>query len=109
MLTFQAYFQRVLSSKTETIAMVLSFVACFGCIMMAIPAALIGAIAKSTDWSKAEYAKYSELDGTQLVEDDYKIVLPLVLQYLCPTIIAMIGKITGIGFLGDKRKNGEIC
>ena len=74
--------------------MVLSFVACFGCIMMAIPAALIGAIAKSTDWSKTEYAKYSELDGTQLVEDDYKIVLPLVLQYLCPTIIAVIGKIT---------------
>lgn len=45
---FQVYFQRVLSSKTAGRAQVLSYVAAFGCILMAIPPVLIGAIAKAT-------------------------------------------------------------
>ena len=45
---FQVYFQRVLSQKTPRRAQILSFVAGFGCIVMAVPAVLIGAIAKST-------------------------------------------------------------
>lgn len=42
------YFQRVLSSKTAGRAQVLSYVAAFGCLLMAIPPVLIGAIAKAT-------------------------------------------------------------
>lgn len=45
---WQAYFQRVLSSSSATYAQVLSFLAAFGCIVMAIPAILIGAIGAST-------------------------------------------------------------
>lgn len=45
---FQVYFQRVLSSKTSYGAQMLSYVAGFGCILMAIPPALIGAIARNT-------------------------------------------------------------
>lgn len=45
---WQVYFQRVLSSKTAGRAQVLSYVAAFGCILMAIPPVLIGAIAKAT-------------------------------------------------------------
>ena len=45
---FQVYFQRVLSSKTATGAEVLSYIAAVGCILMAIPPVLIGAVAKST-------------------------------------------------------------
>jgi high affinity choline transporter 7 len=45
---WQVYFQRVLSSKTAGRAQILSYVAAFGCILMAIPPVLIGAIAKST-------------------------------------------------------------
>jgi hypothetical protein len=45
---FKVYFQRVLSSKTAGRAQVLSFVAAFGCLLMAIPPVLIGAIAKAT-------------------------------------------------------------
>ena len=45
---WQVYFQRVLSSKTSSGAQKLSFVAGVGCIIMAIPPALIGAIAKNT-------------------------------------------------------------
>lgn len=44
----QVYFQRVLSSKSAMRAQVLSYVAAFGCIIMALPAVLLGAIASST-------------------------------------------------------------
>lgn len=44
----QVYFQRVLSSKTAGRAQILSYVAAFGCLAMAIPPVLIGAIAKAT-------------------------------------------------------------
>jgi solute carrier family 5 (high affinity choline transporter), member 7 len=47
-LRFQVYFQRVLSSKTAGRAQILSYVAAFGCLLMAIPPVLIGAIAKAT-------------------------------------------------------------
>lgn len=51
---WQVYFQRVLSSKTAGRAQVLSYVAALGCILMAIPPVLIGAIAKAT----REYITY---------------------------------------------------
>jgi len=45
---WQVYFQRVLSASSATYAQVLSFLAAFGCIIMAIPSVLIGAIGAST-------------------------------------------------------------
>ena len=45
---WQVYFQRVLSCKTPNKARVLSFVASFGCMFIAVPAILIGAIGAST-------------------------------------------------------------
>ena len=42
------YFQRVLSSKTAAGAELVSYIAAFGCFIMAVPPILIGAIAKST-------------------------------------------------------------
>ena len=42
------YFQRVLASGTKAHAQIASFVAAFGCIVMAIPSVLIGAIATTT-------------------------------------------------------------
>lgn len=45
---WQVYFQRVLSSKSAGRAQILSYVAAFGCILMAIPPVMIGAIAKAT-------------------------------------------------------------
>ena len=44
---WQVYFQRVLSCKTARKAQGLSLTASFGCILMAVPAVLIGAIAAS--------------------------------------------------------------
>ena len=45
---WQVYFQRVLSQKTAARAQLLSFLAAGGCLIMAIPAVLIGAIGHST-------------------------------------------------------------
>lgn len=55
----QVYFQRVLSSKTAGRAQVLSYVAAVGCIFMAIPPVLIGAIAKATGYLNSNFVVYN--------------------------------------------------
>lgn len=45
---WQVYFQRVLSSKSASQAQILSFVAAFGCFVMAIPPVIIGMVARAT-------------------------------------------------------------
>ncbi|KAI0229265.1 High-affinity choline transporter 1 [Lamellibrachia satsuma] len=85
---WQAYFQRVLSQKTPRRAQILSLVAGLGCIVMAVPAVLIGAIAKSTDWNATDYRYHGEVP---IPVENYKLVLPLVLQYLTPLPVAIIG------------------
>ncbi|CAL4128601.1 unnamed protein product, partial [Meganyctiphanes norvegica] len=44
---WQVYFQRVLSSKSSRQAVLLSYAASFGCFFLAVPAIMIGAIAKA--------------------------------------------------------------
>ena len=53
---WQAYFQRVLSAKSPSTARLLSFIAAFGCIAMAVPSILIGAVGYST--GKREVLNY---------------------------------------------------
>ncbi len=89
LLSVQVYFQRVLSSRTARTAQLLSFAAAFGCLFMAVPAVLIGAIAKSTNWNETDYARYYKVP---IEAENYKLVLPLVMQYLCPTVVGVIGK-----------------
>ncbi len=48
---WQVYFQRVLSSKSAQRAQLLSYVAAIGCIVMAVPPILIGAIGRSAGMS----------------------------------------------------------
>lgn len=45
---WQVYFQRVLSSKSAMKAQILSYVAAFGCIIMAVPPMIVGAVARVT-------------------------------------------------------------
>ncbi|CAC5422138.1 SLC5A7 [Mytilus coruscus] len=87
---WQVYFQRVLSAKTAANAQILSFVAAVGCIVMALPAVLIGAIATETDWNMTDYV---QVEGHSPVfeNDDVKLILPLVLQYLCPVWVSFFG------------------
>lgn len=88
---WQVYFQRVLSASTVRNAQVLSYVAAFGCVIMAIPSILIGAIATVTDWNQTAYAQVAGLNSTKIPDKDLNLILPLVLQYLTPTVVAFIG------------------
>ncbi|VDL62865.1 unnamed protein product [Nippostrongylus brasiliensis] len=89
---WQVYFQRVLSSRTSSGAQSLSFVAGVGCLVMAVPPALIGAIARNTDWRLTDYSPWN--NGTKveaIPEDKRNMVVPLVFQYLTPKWVAFIG------------------
>ncbi|XP_012675246.1 high affinity choline transporter 1 [Clupea harengus] len=83
---WQVYFQRVLSASSATYAQVLSFLAAFGCIVMAIPSVLIGAIGASTDWNQTSYGPIPPMENEQS-----DMILPIVLQYLCPSYISFFG------------------
>ncbi|UJR30115.1 hypothetical protein I4U23_017656 [Adineta vaga] len=84
---WQVYFQRVLSAKSAKKAMYLSFCAAVGCIVLAIPPVLIGAIAKSTDWNMTDYDINKDIRSPEAT----KLILPLVLLHLCPKFVAFIG------------------
>ncbi|CAF0917153.1 unnamed protein product [Rotaria sordida] len=84
---WQVYFQRVLSAKSAKKAMYLSFCAAVGCILLAMPPVLIGAIAKSTNWSMTDYDIKKDITSPEAT----KLILPLVLLHLCPKFIAFMG------------------
>ncbi|XP_049909949.1 high-affinity choline transporter 1 [Epinephelus moara] len=83
---WQVYFQRVLSASSATYAQVLSFLAAFGCLVMAVPSVLIGAIGASTDWNQTSYGAISPKEKEQA-----DMILPIVLQYLCPPFVSFFG------------------
>jgi high affinity choline transporter 7 len=78
---WQVYFQRVLASKDENTAVRLSLFAGFVCLIVAIPAIMIGIIGTGVeDWS---------IYGANLERND--LVLPYVIRYLTPTAVATVG------------------
>ncbi|PWA31132.1 hypothetical protein CCH79_00002881, partial [Gambusia affinis] len=83
---WQVYFQRVLSASSATYAQVLSVLAAFGCLVMAVPSVLIGAIGASTDWNQTTYGSIAPKD-----KDESDMILPIVLQHLCPPYISFFG------------------
>ncbi|XP_023673232.1 high-affinity choline transporter 1 [Paramormyrops kingsleyae] len=83
---WQVYFQRVLSASSATYAQVLSFLAAFGCLVMAVPSVLIGAIGASTDWNMTTYGAMPPME-----KDESDMILPIVLQHLCPPYISFFG------------------
>ncbi|XP_041483226.1 high affinity choline transporter 1-like [Lytechinus variegatus] len=83
---WQAYYQRALSAKSADHARYLSFAASIGCIIISIPAYIMGAVGASTDWNMTAI----NLNKT----DPYKtpeIVLPAVVQFLTPPVVAFLG------------------
>ncbi|XP_064479188.1 high-affinity choline transporter 1-like [Ornithodoros turicata] len=81
---WQVYFRRVLSSKTAEGAELLSYMAAFGCIFMAVPPVVIGAVAKVANFSAAGFESGWTLE-------DASLVLPLSLLYLSPSFVSAIG------------------
>ncbi|HMQ07382.1 MAG TPA: sodium:solute symporter family protein [Saprospiraceae bacterium] len=78
---WQVYFQRVLAAKSAGVAVRLSFFAGFICLLVAIPASIIGIIGSVTDWT----------DLGLPLPDQPAIILPHVMRYLTPTAIGTIG------------------
>ncbi|NXJ78832.1 SC5A7 protein, partial [Trogon melanurus] len=85
-ISWQTYFQRVLSIASPGQARLISYLSGLGCFSMAIPSVLIGAIAASTDWNQTSYGLPSPLE-----RGESAMILPLVLHYLCPTYISIAG------------------
>lgn len=83
---WQCYYQRVLSSKTSTRAVFLSFGGGLIALIMTVPSVLFGAIAKATDWESTAYGKTPSAECK-----DTGLVLPLCLQYLTPQWVAFFG------------------
>jgi len=83
---WQAYFQRVLSSDSPRTAQTLSYIASIGCIAMAVPSILIGAVAHSTDWNATSYGLPDPKENNQT-----SMILPIVLQHLTPVAVSFIG------------------
>jgi len=87
---WQVYFQRVLSSKSAGTAEILSYLAAFGCILMAVPPVLIGGIAKATNWNETDYF-LKDNKTLPIPKDDTRMILPMVLQYLTPSAASFFG------------------
>ncbi|XP_078259266.1 high affinity choline transporter 1-like isoform X2 [Rhinoraja longicauda] len=83
---WQVYFQRVLAASSISQARKTSYVAGVLCFTLSFPSIIIGAVAVSTDWNKTSYGL-----PTPNERHESSMILPIVLQYLCPVYVAMLG------------------
>ncbi|XP_055493272.1 high affinity choline transporter 1-like isoform X1 [Leucoraja erinacea] len=83
---WQVYFQRVLAASSISQARKTSYVAGVLCFTLSFPSIIIGAVAVSTDWNKTSYGL-----PTPNERNESSMILPIVLQYLCPVYVAMLG------------------
>ncbi|SFG31728.1 solute carrier family 5 (high affinity choline transporter), member 7 [Halobacillus alkaliphilus] len=77
---WQVYFQRVLSSKNENTAMWLSIAAGILCIVLAVPAVMVGVAGFSADW-----ASYG-IEGPGAASE----ILAYVINYMSPYVISIV-------------------
>ena len=78
---WQVYFQRVLSAKDQNTAMRLSFMAALICLLMAIPAVMIGIIGDVANWEAIGINAPPNAAST----------LPWVIRHLTNPVVATIG------------------
>ncbi|MFD2923719.1 sodium:solute symporter family protein [Halobacillus naozhouensis] len=80
-IAWQVYFQRVLSAKSEKTAMWFSIIAGIICLIAAVPAVIIGVVGSNIDWAAMGLP----------TPENAAVILPHVLRYLTPEVIAAIG------------------
>ncbi|MEM9657676.1 MAG: sodium:solute symporter family protein [Planctomycetota bacterium] len=78
---WQVYFQRVLAARDEQTAVRISLIGAVGCLLMAIPAAILGAVGAVANWAP------TGVDPSR----DPALILPYVLRYLTPPVVATFG------------------
>ncbi|XP_072142289.1 high-affinity choline transporter 1-like [Dermacentor andersoni] len=85
---WQVYFQRVLCAESVFTAKMLSYLAAAGCCFLALPPIIIGARAKSCNFTAAGYQ-----GPFNLAEGERHKVLPLALHYMTPKFVAVLGQL----------------
>ncbi|XP_077524909.1 high-affinity choline transporter 1-like isoform X2 [Amblyomma americanum] len=83
---WQVYFQRVLACRMPQEAEQASYITALGCILAAIPAIIIGAVAKA-----AEYARGNETGALLFQNKSISMLLPLTLRYMSPPAVSAVG------------------
>ncbi|XP_072332527.1 high affinity choline transporter 1-like [Scyliorhinus torazame] len=83
---WQVYFQRVLAASSVSQAQKTSYIAGVLCFTLSFPSIIIGAVAVSTDWNQTDYGL-----PTPNERQESSMILPIVLQYLCPVYISVLG------------------
>ncbi|XP_075541613.1 high-affinity choline transporter 1-like isoform X2 [Dermacentor variabilis] len=86
---WQVYFQRVLASESVAEAKILSFMAAFGCMFLAVAPVIVGVAAKHTNFTVAGYPGSYELN-----DKDSPRVLPFAILYLTTGIKAIFGLVS---------------
>ncbi|XP_071105721.1 high affinity choline transporter 1-like [Haliotis cracherodii] len=83
---WQPFYQRVLACKTPRSARISLMLSSVLCLLFAVPPAVMGVIGASADWNQTSYP-----NEVPLASDQLPFILPLVLQYMCPLPVSVIG------------------
>ncbi|XP_062617075.1 high-affinity choline transporter 1-like isoform X1 [Saccostrea cucullata] len=82
---WQSYYQRVLACNSPSLARNATLVSIIYSMLLFLPPAFLGLAGASADWNSTSYEGNLPLSGT-----DWESILPMVLQHLCPTAVAVI-------------------
>ncbi|XP_074554364.1 high affinity choline transporter 1-like isoform X2 [Halichoeres trimaculatus] len=83
---YQAFYQRVLSTATDSQAKITCYAGAILCPILGIPSLIIGAAAASTNWNETSFGSPSPYE-----QGKSGMILPIALQHLCPFFVSLVG------------------